>query len=133
MEPEPIDPVVTDPAAIVTDPNARTWGMLAHALTLLGYLGGIAHVVPALIVYLAKKDEHEFIADQARESLNFQITLLPILLILTLMTITVIFMCISIPLLSCLLLYQLVMVIVASIQANEGKRFRYPLTLRLVK
>jgi uncharacterized Tic20 family protein len=121
METEPIAP-------IVTDPNARTWGMLAHALTFLGYLGGIAHVVPALIVYLAKKDEHEFIADQARESLNFQITLLPVLIV----TWVLCFICIGWLILPWVYLYQLVMVIVASIQANDGKRFRYPLTMRLV-
>ena len=48
------------------------------------------------------------------------------------MTITILLACISIPLLACVHLYQLVMVIVASIQANDGKRFRYPFTLRLV-
>ncbi len=132
MDTEPTPPVFTDPVvdvAVVTDPNARTWGMLAHALTLLGYLCAIGHCIPALIVYLAKKDEHEFIADQARESLNFQLTLL---LFLIAGWILVLF-CIGWLILSVVYLYQFVMVIVASIQANDGKRFRYPLTIRFVK
>jgi uncharacterized Tic20 family protein len=122
------DPLAPASAPVVTDPNARTWGMLAHALTMLGYLCAIGHVIPALIVYLAKKDEHEFIHDQARESLNFQITLLPFLLVFWLLS----FICIGWPFLILVYLYQFVMVIVASIQANDGKRFRYPFTLRLV-
>lgn len=115
--------------ATVTDPNARTWGMLSHLLTLLGYLVGLGHVIPPLIIYLAKKDEHEFIADQARESLNFQITVLLLYILFGLM----VCIAIGIPLLILLAIYQLVMVIVASIQANDGKRFRYPLTIRMVK
>jgi uncharacterized Tic20 family protein len=85
-------------------------------------------VIPPLVIYLAKKDEHEFIADQARESLNFQITVLLLAILFGVM----VFICIGVPLLIALALYQLVMVIVASIQANDGKRFRYPFTLRLV-
>lgn len=122
METEPIAPVVTDP-------NARTWGMLAHALTLLGYIAGIAHVIPALIVYLAKKDEHEFIAEQARESLNFQLTILPLLVFGWVSW----FFCLGWLILPVVYLFQLVMVIVASIQANDGKHYRYPLTIRFVK
>ena len=71
----------------------------------------------------------DFIADQARESLNFQITVLLLYFLFGALVCLVI----GIPLLILLALYQLVMVIVASIQANDGKRFRYPLTLRFVK
>jgi uncharacterized Tic20 family protein len=122
------DPNTIPDAALVTDPNARTWGMLSHLLSLLGYFVAFGHVLPPLVIYLAKKDEHEFIRDQARESLNFQITVLLLAIVCGIL----VFFCIGIPLLIALVVYQLVMVIVASIQANDGKRFRYPFTLRLV-
>src|SRR6185436_7626192 len=98
-------------AAPVTDPNARTWGMLSHLLSLLGYFIAFGGVIPPLVVYLSKKDEHEFIADQARESLNFQITVLLLAIVFSIL----IFVCIGIPLLIALAVFQLVMVIVASI------------------
>jgi len=108
--------------------DARLWGMLAHLLTLLGYLIGLGHVLPPLIIYLSKKDEDPFIADQARESLNFQITMLILFLIsLPLMCIFVGFV-----LAGLVALFNLIMVIVAGIQAYDGKRYRYPLTFRLV-
>lgn len=108
--------------------EARTWGMLAHLLSLLGYLVVLGHILPPLIVYLAKKDQDEFVADQARESLNFQITML----LLALVCLPLVCLGIGILLLVLLGLYQLVFVIVASMRANDGVRFRYPLTLRLV-
>ncbi len=136
METEPHDPQNAPnpgPAAAshgpVGDPNARTWGMLSHLLSLLGYFIGYGHILPPLVIYLAKKDEHEFIRDQARESLNFQIT---VLLLAIVFTALVFVFCIGVPLLVALGIYHLVMVIVASIQAHDGKRFRYPFTLRLV-
>ncbi|MBL8857052.1 MAG: DUF4870 domain-containing protein [Planctomycetes bacterium] len=117
-----------DPQERIQDPDARLWGMLAHLLTLLGYVIGLGHFLPPLIIYLSKKDENEFIADQARESLNFQITVLLLALV------CLPFICIGIGIVMLILLgiFQLVMVIVAGIQAHDGKRFRYPLTLRLV-
>ena len=46
-----MEPITQEP-----DSNARNWGMLAHLLTLLGYLIGFGHVIPPLVIYLAKKD-----------------------------------------------------------------------------
>ena len=44
--------------------------MLAHLLgALLGFLG-------PLIIWLVKKDDHPFVAEQSKEALNFQLTLL---------------------------------------------------------
>lgn len=108
--------------------DARTWGMLAHLLTLLGYLVALGHVLPPLIVYLSKKDQDPFVADQARESLNFQITCLLLFLV------SLPLICVGIGVLLVVLvgLFQLIFVIVASIAAHDGQRYRYPLTLRLV-
>jgi uncharacterized Tic20 family protein len=110
------------------DQNARNWGMLAHLLTLLGYVIGFGHFIPPLVIYLTKKDEHEFIADQARESLNFQISIF----ILTLLCLPLVCILIGIPLLIALFFYHLIATIVASVRASEGKRFRYPITFRLI-
>lgn len=111
------------------DSDSRLWGMLAHLLTLLGYVVGLGQFLPPLILYLSKKDENEFIADQARESLNFQITVLLVAIV------CLPFICIGVGIfmLAALGVFQLVMVIVAGIQAHDGKRYRYPLTLRLVR
>lgn len=128
MEPESI-------LAPVTDPYARTWGMLAHLLSLVGYVILIGFVIPPLVIYLAKKDENEFIADQARESLNFQLTILLMYVAFSVGLFLFIWLCVGIvflPLLLLLTLFHFVMVIVAAMQAHEGKRYRYPLTLRFL-
>ena len=79
-----------------------------------------------LIIYLVKKDDSQFVAYHAKESLNFQITLFVIVIILV---ITII----GILLLWVVGLLSLVLVIVATIRASEGKLYRYPISIRLVK
>jgi uncharacterized protein len=51
-------------------PDEKTMGILSHILCLVG--GFIA----PLVIYLVKKDESAYVREQAKESLNFQITVL---------------------------------------------------------
>ncbi len=61
---------------ILPTSDEKTMSILSHVLTL------IAGFIAPLIVYLIKKDQSTFIAYHARESLNFQITVLIVIIIL---------------------------------------------------
>src|ERR1043165_9293283 len=50
------------------DKDAVTMGMLCHLLGIFTWFLG------PLIIWLIKKDQHPFVDDQGKESLNFQIT-----------------------------------------------------------
>ena len=124
----PFAPALGIPSALPSK-EERQWAMLAHLLTFLGYAVAFGCFIPPLVILLSKREESEFIADQARESLNFQITVL----IAALLCLPLICVVIGIPLLVLITLVQLGLVIVAAVAASEGKRYRYPLTLRLVR
>jgi uncharacterized Tic20 family protein len=100
--------------------DERTMAVLCHVLTLFFW------ILPPLIIYLLKKDESSFIAEHAKESMNFQITwaIIALVLFVTL---------IGILLLWVVGIVILVLVIVATIKASESKMYRYPFTLRLIK
>ncbi len=100
--------------------DERTMAILAHVLTLFFW------IIPPLIIYLVKKDESSFVAEHAKESMNFQITMAIIGLILF---VTIV----GILLLWVVGIVVLVLVIVATIKASESKLYRYPFTLRLIK
>ena len=104
--------------------------LLSHILTLAGgFLFMLGGFIPPLIIYILKKDESEFIADHAKESLNFQITMaigFVISFILMIIFIGVI-------LLGILALIDLILIIIATVKASEGKRYRYPFNLRLIQ
>jgi len=93
------------------------------------HLGGIVFsFFPAFIVWVLKKDDNEYIASQAKEALNFQITVLLaqfIAGILALILIGFLFMFI-------IWLLNIVLCIIAAISTSKGETYRYPFTLRLI-
>ncbi len=110
--------------------NERTWGMLAHLSALAGLVVPLIGIVLGpLVVWLAKRDESEFVAAHAKEALNFNISvLLGAILCMLLMLVFI-----GVLLGTALFIAWLVMTLVAAIKASEGHPYRYPVTLRLVK
>src|SRR3546814_18660413 len=76
-----------------------------------------------------------FVDDQAKEALNFNITVAIIffaLFLLTLLTLGIGAL-LTVPLMILVGVAWLVFTIIAAMKANQGERYRYPFTLRLVK
>lgn len=105
---------------IAANSDEKTMAILSHVLT---FVGGF---LAPLIIYLIKKDESAFIREHARESLNFQIT---VLIIVIALFITII----GILLLWVIGIAALVFVILATVKASEGKLYKYPFSLKLIK
>jgi uncharacterized Tic20 family protein len=115
------------PSQAAADANARQWAMIAHLSALAGLVIGLNWLGP-LIVYLVKKDEHPFIADQSREALNFNLSVFIYIIASAILIILVI----GILLLPVVAIVWLVLTIMAAVRANNGESYRYPLTIRLV-
>ncbi|PYJ75027.1 MAG: DUF4870 domain-containing protein [Verrucomicrobia bacterium] len=110
--------------------NVRTWTVLCHASALVGFFVPWAgHILGPLIVWLAKRGDSPEIDEHGKESLNFQISMLIYNLIAGVLCLVLI----GFVILGILHILNLVLVIVASIQASEGKLYRYPITIRLIK
>ena len=104
--------------------------MLCHASALVGFFVPWAgHILGPLIVWLAKRGDSPEIDQHGKESLNFQISMLIYNLIAGVLCLVLI----GFVILGILHILNLVLVIVASIQASEGKLYRYPITIRLIK
>ena len=113
------------PAAAPAAPkgNEKIWSLLSH---LSGFIG-LPFLLP-LVVYLAMKGDSEYVTANAREALNFHISLL----IYGVCCIPLVFIVIGIPVLILLALASCILAIVAAIKASDGGCYRYPLTIRLV-
>ena len=80
-------------------------------------------------MWLARRDDSEFVAAHAKEALNFNISvLLAALACIVLMLVFIGFL-----LGTALFIAWLVMTLIAAIKASEGHPYRYPFSLRLVK
>ncbi len=119
----------------------RGWAMAAHLCGLLWVLGsggllflpfgGLAlfTILGPLIILLSKGQSMPFAAAQARESLNFQITVWLLGLVFAVLAIVLI----GFVLLWVLGIVNVVLVVIAAIRVSDGTPYRYPFCLRLVK
>jgi uncharacterized protein len=135
--------------------QVNNWAMLCHLSALLFYLGvPLGNFIGPLVVWMAKKRESSFIDENGKESLNFQISVffcwLPILCSCMLFVLRLMFALgignkngsiagmfyFGLAFFSSLAILSLILIISvirASIKVKNGNRFRYPLTIRLIK
>ena len=119
----------TPPPPPSTSSDIRTWNVLCHATALAGFFVPWAgHILGPLIVWLAKRGDSAEIDAHGKESLNFQISMLIYNVVAGVLCLVLI----GFVILGILHILNLVLVIVASIQASEGKFYRYPFTIRLI-
>lgn len=102
--------------------------MVAHLSALIGIIIGVSFVGP-LIVMLVQGPKSRFVREQAVEALNFNITVL----IAVILSGLLIFLLIGLILLPIVLIAWLVFTIIGAVTANDGRPYRYPINIRMVK
>ena len=107
----------------------RTWAMWCHLTAFSGYLIPFGHVLGPLVIWLTKRNESKFVDEQGKEALNFQISMTIYALVASLLILVVV----GFLVLFALAVIALVMVIMAAVKTYKGERFRYPITIRLIK
>jgi len=110
------------------DSDERMWAMFCHLSTLAGYVMPFGNIVGPLVVWMIKKDEYPLVDDQGKEALNFQISITIWMIISLLLC----FLLVGIPILIGLGIFDLIVTIIAAVQANSGNYYRYPLTIRFI-
>ena len=113
----------------VQDKEERTWGMFCHLIVFAGFIIPFASIIGPLVIWIIKKDDMPFVEDQGKESLNFQITMM----LATIVSALLMFVLIGFLLIFVVLIFQFILIIIASIKANEGVYYRYPLSIRFIK
>ena len=120
--PQPPTPPQPAAAAPLSPEQDIQWGSFAH-------LGGILGFLPSLIIWLVFKDRGSFTNTEAKEALNFQITLIFGYIISAILVVVVIGAVLS----WIVWIVGVVFSIIAFLQAKDGKHYRYPFAIRLIK
>ena len=112
----------------MTPSDERTWAIAAHLSPFLASFVGLPFLGP-LVIYLIFRDRGPFVRHHAAQALNFQI----IVAIGILISIPLMFVIIGIVTAIVIGVAAIVFQIVAAVEANNGKWYRYPLTPDWVK
>lgn len=103
---------------------------------------GLLGIIGPLVIWLVRKDESPFVADQSKEALNFQLTILIMAVVTSVAGLALSVLTCGVGLLlvvpgaflvfGALLIIDLVLGILAGLAASSGQFYRYPCILRLV-
>ncbi len=97
--------------------------MLAHLLGIVtGFIG-------PLVIWMIKKDSSAYIAQEAKEALNFQITMLIAFIAAFIMKVILI----GFLLVPLLWIVNLIFCIIAAMASSKGTGYKYPVAIRLVQ
>ena len=99
--------------------DERLWATLAHA----SYF--VLAIIGPLVIWLMKKDESAYVAEHAKEALNFQLAV-------TISAVVCTLTCVGAPLAIVVAIGGIVYSILAAIEANSGRLYRYPYTIRMI-
>ncbi|PFG43641.1 hypothetical protein ATJ88_2347 [Isoptericola jiangsuensis] len=123
--------------------DERLWAIFAHVgpLVLAALSVGLLGVLAPLVIWLVLRDRSAYVAEQAKEALNFQIgvllaTVVGLFLRNVLGHVPLIgwlFGATGWVLLTVVWLGALVLAILAAVAVNRFEHYRYPLSLRLVR
>lgn len=143
-----------NPPAIAPQASERQWAAAAHATALVlafltSWFVGIAGVVGAAAIYMLKRDDSVFVADHAREAINFNLSMfiyacaaigIGILLVgATLFTLGIGLLVtgpvgiVLVLVVAAIAVMWLVCSVIATLKAWNGEAYRYPLTIRLLR
>lgn len=130
----------------------RTWSTFIHLGGLIGMwiIPTVGNIIGALVLWLIKRNDSHVVDDQGKEAVNFQITY-SLAVIAAKIVENILYGIWSVAtfwsrpwwnfsftwgwgsLVQILWVLNVIFSIVAAVRANEGKVYRYPLSLRLVK
>jgi len=102
----------------------------SQMLAMIAHLSGIvAGFVGPLVIWAVKKDDDAFVAENAKEALNFQL----MIMIGYVISIPLSFVCIGYLTMMLCWLAAVIMGVIGGVAASKGEMYRYPFNLRMVQ
>jgi uncharacterized Tic20 family protein len=113
----------------VLSESERNWAMLCHLSALAGFFFPFGGIIGPLICWLSRKDEFQWVDINGKASMNFQLSIL----LYMVLAVPLCFILIGIPIVVFLGFLKVICIIIASIKASKGEKFKYPLAIPFIQ
>jgi hypothetical protein len=119
--------------------NDKNYSTLTHLSGFAGWLFPFGNIIAPLVLWIAKKNESNYIDSHGKAAVNFQLSILLYCFLLALLIIPITILTLGIGLIAILIgiipaiLLKIVLIISASIKATNGEYYNYPYTIEFVK
>lgn len=125
------------------DKDTKNWAAAVHLAALAGFVFPLGNILGPLIIWLIKKDSSDFINQSGKSALNFQISLTIYSIIGFLFLFMSFFATIEqggaflmFPMIAGFILLSIIeilFIVFAAVSTDNGKVFRYPLSIRFLR
>ena len=133
---QPPPPNASAPPPPNPESQARTWNMWCHLSILSLFIIPFGNLLGPFLVWQIKKAEIPSVEAHAKAALNFQLTVLIVVLIGFAAAVILSFFCIGhllFPVVGLVGLCGIVLPIIAGVKANDGVDFKYPYSIDFLK
>lgn len=121
----------------------KKWATLAHLSVFSGFVVPFGNLIAPIVIWTSKRDYH-LTVDQCKEVLNFQIsTIIYFMVLLAAFVLSIVSSQHNEPNLASIIIigllvialgiYYLIATIIGALQANNGVKYRYPISIRFIK
>jgi hypothetical protein len=109
--------------------SERNWAMFCHLSAFAGFFFPFGSIIGPMICWLSRKDESAWVNFNGKASMNFQLSILLYIVLL----IPLCFIIVGIPFVVFLGVLKIVCIVIASIRASKGEKFKYPLSIPFIQ
>ncbi|MDX1829937.1 MAG: DUF4870 domain-containing protein [Lutibacter sp.] len=125
---------------MITTKNTST-AFLIHISALASYIFPFGGVIAPLIIWQVKKDESNYIDEQGKAAVNFNLSFALYSFVAGLTAFSTFFFHFpnfiglfgSVSLVAIISIIRLILIIIAAIKVNNNEYFKYPLTIQFIK
>lgn len=113
----------------VLSETERNWAMLCHLSGFAAYFFPFGGIIGPLICWLSKKDESAWIDENGKAAMNFNLSILLYCILL----VPLCFIIVGIFLIIALQTLRVICIIIASVKASKGEKFKYPMAIPFIQ
>ena len=119
--------------------NDKNYSSITHLSGFAGWFFPFGNIIAPLILWIAKKNESSYIDSHGKSAVNFQLSLIVYGFLLALLIIPIAIFTLGLGLVAIVLgiipaiILKFILIISASMKANNGEQYHYPFTIEFIK
>jgi uncharacterized Tic20 family protein len=119
--------------------NDKNYSSITHLSGFAGWFFPFGNIIAPLILWIAKKNESTYIDVHGKAAVNFQLSLILYCFLLAILILPITILTLGLGLIAIIIgiipaiILKIVLIISASIKANNGEYYDYPFTIEFIK
>lgn len=123
----------------MTTRNDKNYSSITHLSGFAGWFFPFGNIIAPLILWIARKNDSTYIDVHGKAAVNFQLSLILYCFLLAILILPITILTLGLGLIAIIIgiipaiILKIVLIISASIKANNGEYYDYPFTIEFIK